>query len=244
MKNSKKTLFISDLHLEESHPEITEIFLNLLKNCDSTVDQLYILGDLFETWIGDDDDSVFHRRIIQALHAATEKGLLIYLMVGNRDFLIGKKFLQKTGCKLLPDEKKIDLYGTPVLLMHGDTLCTRDVVYLNWRKKTRNPFMRTLFLLLPLSLRRKIAAKARAKSAAHTQSTQQEIMDVTHAEVERVMQKYNVNVLIHGHTHRPAIHEFSLQNKPATRIVLDAWHNHGSVLTWEENGNKKLLTIN
>ena len=243
MPNSKKTLFISDLHLEENRPDITAIFLKLLKNCDSGVDRLYILGDLFETWIGDDDDAPFHRSIIQALHAATANGLAIYLMVGNRDFLIGKKFLAETGCLLLPDETKIDLYGTPVLLMHGDTLCTQDVAYLKWRRITTNPLVRAFFLFLPLSIRRNIAAKARTKSAAHTHSANLEIMDVTQAEVERVMQVHNVKVLIHGHTHRPAFYEFMLDGHPATRIVLDAWHEHGSVLIWNDDGTKKLVYL-
>lgn len=243
MTNSKKTLFISDLHLEENRSDIAAIFQKLLKNCDSGVDRLYILGDLFETWIGDDDDSPFHRSIIQALHEATANGLAIYLMVGNRDFLIGKKFLTETGCLLLPDETKIDLYGTPVLLMHGDTLCTQDVAYLKWRNITSNSLVRAFFLFLPLSIRRNIAAKARVKSAAHTQAANREIMDVTQSEVERVMQSHGVKVLIHGHTHRPAFHEFLLDGSPATRIVLDAWHDHGSVLIWHDDGSKELVYL-
>lgn len=236
MINNKKTLFISDLHLNENNPGITQQFLQLLKSCDASVDALYILGDLFEAWIGDDDDTPFHYKIINALKEATQKGLLIYFMYGNRDFLIGKKFLRETGCKLLSDEEKISLYGTPVLLMHGDTLCTRDIAYLKARKIGRNRFFQFLFLLMPLKFRRNFANKMRLKSTLHTQSVAKEIMDVIQEEVERVMQKHNVRYLIHGHTHRPAFLEFSINGLQATRIILSAWHDHdSSALVWEEN---------
>ena len=236
----RKTLFISDLHLEENHPEITQEFLKLLANCDSSIDALYILGDLFEAWIGDDHKTPFHQQIIRALKSTTEKGLPIYFMHGNRDFLIGKQFLRETGCKLLSDEEKITLYGTPVLLMHGDTLCTRDIAYLKARKWGHHRLLQFLFLLLPLKIRQKIADNMRKKSMQHTQSTAKEIMDVTQNEVERVMQKHHVHFLIHGHTHRPAIHPFSLNHQSFTRIVLAAWHGHGSVLVWDETGKKEL----
>ncbi len=239
MIKQQRTIFISDLHLEEIRPDITQRFLQLLKECDSSVDTLYILGDLFEVWIGDDDDTAFHRNIIQALNTASEKGLAIYFMYGNRDFLIGKKFLSQTGCRLLLDETRIELYGTPVLLLHGDTLCIRDVAYLKARKIARNRLLQCLFLLLPLTLRKKIAAKMRAKSMQHTQSTPCEIMDVTQTEVERVMQKHDVNTLIHGHTHRPAFHEFTLHHETARRIVLGAWHNNGNMLVWDASGKKQ-----
>lgn len=239
----RKTLFVSDLHLEENQPTITSEFLQLLENCDSSVDALYILGDLFEVWIGDDNKTPFHQKIIGALKAATQKGLPIYFMHGNRDFLIGKQFLHETGCELLPDEKKIILYGTPVLLMHGDTLCTHDVAYLKARKKGRNRFLQFLFLLLPLKKRQAIADKMRAKSSLHKQAMAMEIMDVTPHEVERVMQKHQVNVLIHGHTHRPAIHQFFIHDAAATRIVLAAWHHHGNVLIWDETGKKEMIDV-
>jgi UDP-2,3-diacylglucosamine hydrolase len=243
MSDRRKTLFISDLHLEENRPDITRQFLQLLHNCDSSVDALYILGDLFEAWIGDDDDTPFHREIIHALNAATQKGLPIYFMYGNRDFLIGKKFLRETGCKLLADEEKISLYGTPVLLMHGDTLCTQDIPYLKARKKGRNRFLQFLFLALPLKTRKNFANKMRAKSAQHTQSAPAEIMDVTQNEVERIMQKHGVNILIHGHTHRPAFHPFSMHGSTATRIVLAAWHDRGSMLMWDQTGKKEWVQL-
>lgn len=241
MKNNRKTLFISDLHLDESYPAITQQFKALLHECGSSVDALYILGDLFEVWIGDDDDTVFHRDITQALKEATQKGLRIYFMFGNRDFLIGKNFLRNTGCTLLSDEEKISSYGTPILLMHGDTLCTRDYAYLKARKLGRNRLLQFLFLLMPLSYRKKFADKMRAKSTHHTQRVTKEIMDVTQEEVERVMLKHNVKYLIHGHTHRPMTHYFAMDHGTATRIVLSAWHDGGSAIVCDDMGNIETL---
>lgn len=238
-----KTLFISDLHLEEKEPHITAQFLQLLNSCDETVDALYILGDLFEAWIGDDDDTSFNRKIIQALHTATDRGINIYFMYGNRDFLIDKRFLRATGCRLLADEEKIILYGRPLLLMHGDTLCTLDTAYLKARKTYRNVIIRTLFLWLPLSFRLRYAERLREKSKRYTQTTAMEIMDVTQEAVEQVMQKHSVHSLIHGHTHKPAVHEFTLNGIDAERIVLPAWHNGGKVLAWYENGECKMEPI-
>ena len=244
MTISHKTLLISDLHLEESRPDITEQFFSLLQSCDASVDALYILGDLFEAWIGDDDDTSFHQSIIVALKAATDTGLTIYFMHGNRDFLIGKKFLRATGCQLLSDETVITLYGTPILLMHGDTLCTQDIAYLKWRKKARNPILHTLlFLILPLKFRRQFANKMRSKSAQHTHSASPTIMDVTTAEVVHVMEKHQVQCLIHGHTHRPAIHSLTIKQLPAERIVLAPWHERGNCLIWDMHGKKEFKTL-
>lgn len=237
MTNNRKTIFISDLHLEESRPDISEQFLALLNDAESA-DALYILGDLFEAWIGDDDNTTFHRKIKDALKNATKKGLAVYFMRGNRDFLIGKKFLNETGCILLSDEEKITVYGEPVLLMHGDTLCTKDIAYLKARKLGYNPYIQFLFLLMPLSLRRKFADRMRAKSTRHTQSVEKEIMDVTPEEVNRVMQKHQVTHLIHGHTHRPNIHT----EPQGKRIVLAAWHDQGHALIWDETGD--IVTVN
>ena len=234
----KKTLFISDLHLEANRPDITEQFLTLLKQCDTSIDALYILGDLFETWIGDDDDDPFHRRIMQALREATEKGLSIFFLHGNRDFLIGRHFLKVTGCKLLADEEKIMLYGTSVLVIHGDTLCTRDSAYLRWRKISHHPLLRALFSLSPLFFRKWLARYARAKSAVHTQKISNDVMDVVPEEVERVMKKHEVQYLIHGHTHKPCIHDFTLNGANAVRIVLGAWHECGNMLIWDNHGKK------
>lgn len=241
--NLRKTLFISDLHLEESRPEITEQFINLLQACDHTVDGLYILGDLFEVWFGDDDDADLSKKIIQELKATTQKGVPIYFMRGNRDFLVGKHFIRETGCHLLPDEKTISLYGTPVLLMHGDTLCTNDIAYMKARKFGRNPLVTFIVSHLPFSTRKRIGQKMRAKSMKHTSMAASEIMDVTPHEVIRVMQKHYVKQLIHGHTHKPDFHHFTIENTSALRIVLPAWHDKGRVLIWDENGNYVLQDL-
>lgn len=238
-----KTLFISDLHLELDQPHITDQFLKLLISCDASVDALYILGDLFEAWIGDDDTTSFHQEIINALKTKTDNGLPIYFLPGNRDFLIGKKFLLASGCQLLGDEEVISLYGTNVLLMHGDTLCTLDVDYLKARKRLHNYFVRHFFLLLPLTVRKKIVSAVREKSENYKKVTPLEIMDVTQSEVIRRMNQHHVHHLIHGHTHRPAIHRSTINNEVLERIVLPAWHGHGGVLEWYANGEKKLIDL-
>jgi len=243
MKKMQKTLFISDLHLHETHPDTTQLLQMLLNRCDQEVDALYILGDLFEMWIGDDDHSPFHQEIIQSFKQLTQAGFPIFFLHGNRDFLIGKKFFESSGIIPLAEEEKIFLYGTPILLMHGDTLCTRDIDYLKARNKLRNKFLQKVFLFLPLSFRKKIADHFRLKSRAYTQSAPLNIMDVTQEDVEKVMQKHNVNYLIHGHTHRPNFHYFTIENKQALRIVLGDWHKHGSVLEWNETGEKELVEL-
>ena len=240
----RKTLFISDLHLQENQPEITQLFFKFLHDCDASIDAIYILGDLFEAWIGDDDNTHFHQQIMAAMQAVTQKGTPIYFLHGNRDFLIGKHFLRETGCQLLTTEAKISVYGTAILLMHGDTLCTRDSAYLKWRKISHHPILnKLLFLYWPLTFRRQFAKKMREKSAHYTQSATREIMDVTQAEVEHIMQKHAVQFLIHGHTHLPGFHYFSINQSSYTRIVLGAWHHAGSALIWDESGKKELLSF-
>lgn len=237
------SFFISDLHLDEQRPDIAAIFLNFLKNDASAAKELYILGDFFEAWIGDDDLSPFNQMIITALRKATEQGLPIYMMHGNRDFLLGKNFMKATGCQLLPDEAVINLHGVPTLLMHGDSLCTLDVKYLKFRKKSRTWLYKKLVSFKSLESRRAIAEKMRAASREHTKTTSEYIMDVTQTEVERIMQKHKVQHLIHGHTHREAVHRFHLNDAPATRTVLGPWHVLGSALVCEANGKKELVVI-
>jgi UDP-2,3-diacylglucosamine hydrolase len=237
------SIFISDLHLDEQRPDVADIFLNFLKNEARAAKELYILGDFFEAWIGDDDLSTFNQMIISALRKATEQGLPIYIMHGNRDFLLGKKFMQAAGCQLLPEEAVINLHGVPTLLMHGDSLCTLDVKYLKFRKKSRTWLYKKLVSFKSLESRRAIAEKMRAASREHTKMTSEYIMDVTQTEVERVMQKHNVQHLIHGHTHREAVHHFNLKDTPATRTVLGPWHVLGSALVCEANGKKELVVI-
>lgn len=231
----QKTWFASDLHLDANHPQITSDFITLLRSCDESVDALYLLGDIFELWIGDDDDTPLHREIITQLKETTSRGTPVYIMHGNRDFLIGDQFLKQTGCTLLPEEKRMELYGTPVLLMHGDTLCTNDHAYLRARKWAHRKWIQRIFLWLPLTLRKKLAAKARNASKQHTGQTASYIMDVTPEEVIRKINQHQVEKIIHGHTHRPVL----LEN----RIVLPAWHDGGAVVEWREDGKIANLRV-
>lgn len=237
------TLFIADLHLEEARPDISAIFFKFLKEEAVAAKALYILGDLFEVWIGDDDTSAFNQSVIQALRQTANRGTAVYFMRGNRDFLIGKRFRREAGCHILPDEQLINLGGQPTLLMHGDTLCTRDEKYLRFRKKSRNFLVQKLFLLKPLAKRKEMAQQARKTSYDHTRSAAPEIMDVTQSEVERVMLKHQTTRLIHGHTHRPAVHEFSLDGQIATRTVLAPWHERGSALLCHEDGKQDIIEL-
>ena len=207
------TLFISDLHLDDSRPEITQLFMAFLTTKATQSDALYILGDLFETYIGDDEKTALQQQVIQALSALKQTGMPVYLMHGNRDFLIGKSFAKQSQVTLLPDPTIIDLYGTKTLLLHGDTLCTKDIKYLAFRKKVRNVFLQKIFLMLSIKKRLAIAKKARHISEIHNQNTELAILDATPEEIPHIMQKYNVQQLIHGHTHRPAIHYFWLKSR-------------------------------
>jgi UDP-2,3-diacylglucosamine hydrolase len=237
------TFFISDLHLDENNQKISGLFLNFIKNELKQGDTLYILGDFFESWIGDDDLTSFHSSIIKGLRDTTSRGVPIYIMHGNRDFLLGKKFMKTTGCKALPDEHVTTLNQTPVLLMHGDTLCREDKNYLKFRKKTRCWLIQKLFLLKSLEKRRAIANDYRKKSEKYVATAPTHIMDVTQSEVERVMNKHHVQTLIHGHTHRQNIHHFQLNQKPATRTVLGAWHTDGNALIWHSDGRHEFIVI-
>jgi len=238
------TLFIADLHLEEARPEISDIFFKFLKNEAPAAQALYILGDLFEAWIGDDDRSLFNQSVIQALRQTVSQGTPVYFMRGNRDFLMGRGFQRASGCQILPDEHLIHLNGQPTLLMHGDTLCTRDEKYLRFRKKARNFFVQQFFLLKSLNTRRALAKKARYASEDHTRNAAPEIMDVTLSEVERVMLKHHARHLIHGHTHRPAVHEFALEGQGVRRTVLAPWHAEGSVLICSADGRQEMVVLN
>jgi len=237
------TAFISDCHLSDNSPEMTQLFCQFLADCSNHADALYILGDFFDVWIGDDYLGKTEQTIIAALQQSRQKGLPIYLMHGNRDFLIGKRFLKNAGCTFLPDETVANLYGKPVLLMHGDTLCTADIAYLKFRRWSRCWFIKKLFLMKSLQTRAAIAARYRKASMAHTADTAPEIMDVTPPEVEKKMKKHQVQTLIHGHTHRPAVHTLSLNNQPAERIVLPAWHQTGGALLFQPDGTHTLVTF-
>jgi len=235
------TLFIADLHLSTEEPAITAGFLRLLEGEARTAEALYILGDLFEAWIGDDDPNPLHAAIAAAIRALVESGVPCYFIHGNRDFLIGKRFARQSGMMLLPAEKVLTLYGERVLIMHGDTLCTDDVGYQRFRAKVQQRWLQTLFLSLPLFIRQRIAAKMRAGSKASNQTKSDAIMDVNQQAVSEVMRQHHVRHLIHGHTHRPAIHDLQIEGHPARRYVLGAWHQEGSMIKASENGIELLF---
>lgn len=224
------TLFISDLHLHPSRPQITELLLDFLRKEAHTAEALYILGDFFETWIGDDDPDPHHARVLSGVRALTDSGVPVFFMHGNRDFLIGEGFARQTGCTLLPDPTSVNLYATPTLLMHGDTLCTDDVEYQEFRNTVRDPAWQKSFLAKPLAERGAFSAQARATSKTRTASKPEYIMDVNQQAVERAIVAHGVTRLIHGHTHRPAVHKFRCNGLEATRIVLGDWYEQGSIL--------------
>ena len=233
MKNQNKTAmtyFIADLHLSEDRPDISACFLQFLKNDAIEAEKLYILGDFFEAWVGDDDDSPFIKKIAHALTTLHQSGTKIYYIHGNRDFLLGKRFAKKSSMILLPEIDTIDLYGKNVVIMHGDTLCTRDVDYQAFRTKSRSWWWQTMVKSLPLFLRKKMAADYRKRSIAATALKAQTIMDVTPEEVIACLEQYQSQLLIHGHTHRPAIHNLIANNKKAQRIVLGDWYEQGAWL--------------
>ncbi|AMR66703.1 UDP-2,3-diacylglucosamine diphosphatase [Aquipseudomonas alcaligenes] len=229
-------LLISDLHLEEQRPDITRAFLHFLQTRARQAEALYILGDFFEVWVGDDGMSPFQHDIARALRELSDTGTRIFLMHGNRDFLIGRAFCREAGCTLLKDPSIVHFNGEPVLLMHGDSLCTLDVGYMKLRRLLRNPL--SLFILrnLPLTTRRKLARKLRSESRAQTRMKAREIIDVTPDEVPRIMAEHGVRTLIHGHTHRPAEHALEVSGQSARRIVLGDWDSQGWALQIDEQG--------
>ena len=233
------TLFISDLHLDGTRPDITAQFLEFLEREGRRAEALYILGDLFEAWIGDDDPDPDKRRVIQGLRAVSDAGVKTFLIHGNRDFLIGTRFCRETGMKLLDDGTVIDVYGRRVLLMHGDLLCIDDHAYQRLRRIVRNPLVQFTLRRLSLRQRQRLAERMREGSKEHIASMDvaaPQIMDVNQDEVRRTFERYGVDCIIHGHTHRPAVHEMQIDGKPAVRIVLGDWYEQGSVLRWNERG--------
>jgi UDP-2,3-diacylglucosamine hydrolase len=224
------TLFISDLHLDESRPEIVGQFERFLASEARNADALYILGDLFETWIGDDDDAALPARAASSLGALRDSGVPVYFIAGNRDFLLGDDYARRAGLTILDDGTVVDLYGTPTLLMHGDTLCTDDAAYLAFRRQVRDPAWQRQFLSQPLAARRAFAQQARTASREHTSQTAMGVMDVNQGAVEAALRDARVARMIHGHTHRPAVHDFTLDGAAAQRIVLGDWYEQGSVL--------------
>jgi UDP-2,3-diacylglucosamine hydrolase len=232
-------LFISDLHLDGAHPDITRQFLEFLEGEAARARRLYILGDLFEAWIGDDDPDPDKRAVIAALLKLTRGGVQCYVMHGNRDFLLGRRFCADTGVALIDDGTVIDVFGQRILLMHGDTLCTDDHSYQRLRRIVRNPLVQWILRSLSLPQRQRLAQRMRAGSKAHIEAADRAtpyIMDVNADAVIAAFRDYAVDCLIHGHTHRPAIHTVTIDGHAKTRIVLGDWYDQGSVLRWSEHG--------
>jgi len=235
-----ESLFVSDLHLASDRPGTLALFLGFLGGRARSAERLYILGDLFDAWIGDDDDRPPSPQVSGALRALSDGGTRLFFMRGNRDFLVGRRFARATGCTLLRDPVVADLYGEPTLLMHGDLLCTDDVAYQRFRRRIRNPLVVRLFLWKSLARRRAIADDYRRRSGEATAGKTEAIMDVNPATVRRFMRQHGVRRLIHGHTHRPADHAFDLDGSEAWRIVLAEWRpERGEVLSVSPDGVRR-----
>ncbi|MEM8816827.1 MAG: UDP-2,3-diacylglucosamine diphosphatase [Pseudomonadota bacterium] len=230
------TLFISDLHLETDRPDIGEQFFAFVDGEARDAEALYILGDLFDAWVGDDDPNPHYADVKTALRALVDSGVPVYFMHGNRDFMIGEDFAAETGVKILPDPIAVDLYGDHVLLSHGDALCTDDFEYQQIRVMTRKPEWQATMRAKPLEERLMIARAARAESQARGQTIDMDIMDVNDRAVKKTLLDYGVDILLHGHTHRPNVHEVDLGERKAKRIVLGDWYDQGSVLRWDDDG--------
>lgn len=226
-------LFISDLHLEPARPEITDALFSLLRNDARNAEALFILGDLFDAWIGDDDDSPLASEVANQLRALAGYDTRVYFQHGNRDFLLGEEYAERCGMVLLQEQHTIEHEGESILLMHGDSLCTDDIEYQRFRAQSRDPAWQSAMLAQPLAARRVLAARARAASGAHTSTTSMAIMDVNEDAVAHAMTRHGVERLIHGHTHRPATHAYADGRE---RVVLAAWHDRGSVLRLDHAG--------
>lgn len=230
------TLFISDLHLEAHQPDIGEQFLAFLEGEARDAEALYILGDLFEVWLGDDDPNPYYQQMKTGLRKLADTGVPIYFMHGNRDFTIGQQFCEETGVSLLNDPTVVNLYGRDVLLCHGDSLCTDDVQYQQIRTMTRDPAWQAMMLSKSIEERIAFAVQAREESIARGDSISDEIMDVNADAVMAALREHNVDIMLHGHTHRPAVHDIDMEDQRATRIVLGDWYEQGSIVRWNKEG--------
>jgi len=230
------TLFISDLHIDSSCPAITEQFLSVLVREARDAEALYVLGDLFESWVGDDAPDADQLAAIAGIKALTGSGVPCFVMHGNRDFLLGERFCAMSGARLLPDPLIVTLYGEPVLVMHGDALCTDDRAYQRLRATVRDGGWQRQFLALSVSARRALAGAARVGSRLHTAGLAYAISDVNPDSVALALREAAVATLLHGHTHRPAIHPLDVDGRACTRIVLGDWHGGASVLRWDHHG--------
>ncbi len=230
------TLFISDLHLEADRPDIAEQFTAFLGGEARDAEALYILGDLFEAWVGDDDPNPHYADMTRAIRELSDTGVPVFFMHGNRDFMIGDDFARAAGLTLLADPTPVELYGQTVLLAHGDAYCTDDVEYQQMRGMVRNPEWQAMMLAKPVEERLAIARAAREQSMARNAGLAEDIMDVNQAAIESALRDTGLTTMLHGHTHRPAVHEFDLDGEKATRIVLGDWYDQGSVVRWDASG--------
>jgi UDP-2,3-diacylglucosamine hydrolase len=237
---SAHTLLASDLHLDAEAPWAIDAFLAFLAGPARSADSLYLLGDLFEAWVGDDDDDPANARACDGLAALTRTGVPVYALHGNRDFLLGEAFEKRTGVKLLADPVMVQLHGVATLLSHGDVFCTEDHAYQELRGIVRQPAWQCRFLSLPLDTRRTLARAARAGSKAHTQRQVPVLMDVNPAAVTRAIQATGARRLIHGHTHRPAIHRFEVDGQTAERVVLAPWYEAASCVAIDAAGVREV----
>ena len=235
------TLFVSDLHLDEARPAITALFLDFLRGPARRAEALVILGDLFEAWVGDDEDGAVAQAVRAGLRELVASGVPVFAMRGNRDFLLGPRFVEDTGVQLLADPCVMQVAGEPTLLMHGDLLCTDDLGYQEFRRQVREPGWSETFLSQPLEARRAFAARARAASQGHQDQLKasgrlEAITDVSEQAVLDTLARFGVSRLVHGHTHRPAIHSLELADRRAQRVVLGDWYEQGSVLRVDADG--------
>jgi UDP-2,3-diacylglucosamine hydrolase len=230
-------LFVSDLHLDAAAPAAIAQFLHFLDTEAVRCDGLYILGDLFETWIGDDDDEASRALVCDGLRALTGRGVPCRVQHGNRDFLLGAGFAARTGCVLVADPETLAVGGKRIVISHGDALCTADVGYQRFRRVVRSRAFQRPWLALPLAARRGLAACARRRSHAYTRRLPADIMDVAPDAATQLLRATNADILIHGHTHRPGVHQLEVDGRERTRIVLGDWYEQGSVLTLHGDGS-------
>lgn len=234
--------FIADIHLNDNEPDISAGFFHFINQLPAG-SELYILGDLFDYWIGDDEWTCLHQKVANALSSLKERQVKVYFVHGNRDFLLGQCFAKACQMKLLPEVNLIEQNKSNLLFLHGDLLCTDDQSYQNFRKKMHNRWLQILFLKLPLFIRRKIASKLRGESQQHNSRKAKAIMDVNQQAVERMVQQYQANIMIHGHTHKPDTHTFKLNNQTIRRMVLGAWHDGFNYIYQDDQGEIKLYQL-
>jgi UDP-2,3-diacylglucosamine hydrolase len=232
------TLFVSDVHLSAERPGRVAAFLDFLRTRAPRAEALYLLGDVFDLWLGDDDLDSPNGEVVAALAALTRGGVPAYALHGNHDFLLGAGFTRASGCAILPDPTVVDLYGERVLVSHGDYLCTDDTDYLAWRAYSRTPAVQQAFIAQPMAERRAQAGAIRARSHAQVRLKPQEIMDVNPDAVTAALDSHGVRYLVHGHTHRPGVYPLDPNGGPAWRVVLGDWYEGDSVLAWGPEGHR------